>query len=72
MIRKNIQAYLIINFKSGNVRVLKKKPSPNRRGSDVVINLDLDFNIPSIKEYKMKGEVTIPETTLQKSLIEEI
>jgi len=67
---RHIKAYLILNWKDGSVRVLKRLPSlvsgikSNLSLSDIPIKLDITLIIPEINEITLKGEVKLSQAQI--------
>jgi hypothetical protein len=61
-IEKHITTYLIVNWKTGDVRILKRVPKQLKMaGADIPLTLDLTLKIPEPQELKLKAEVTLGE-----------
>lgn len=57
---KRFETYLVINWKSGNVRLAKRKPK-DLTPLEVPIHVRLDLVIPNFKEIKAEGTIEISE-----------
>lgn len=61
-IEKHITAYIIANWKTGSVRLVKRYPDQSKlAGSDIPLLLDLTLKIPEAQELRLRAEVTLGE-----------
>ena len=68
-VKKNFDGVLVLNWKSGAMRVTKKKPK--RLGPwEIPIQIDINVIIPKPPEIKAKGEVEVPEYKVNEMLVE--
>lgn len=59
-IEKHIICYLVVNWRTREVRLLKKRPVQSKlAGADIPLELDLTLKIPELQELKLKAEVTL-------------
>ena len=60
---KNFKYHVIIDFRSGAMRVVKKRPQ-NIKPYEIGVQLNIKVNIPLKQEIKFDAEVTLPETKI--------
>ena len=68
---KTFNPVLILNWKTGSLRLTKKKPK-SLGPWEIPVQIDLKVNIPIIPEIIAKGEVTIPDVKVKEMMIEAI
>jgi len=61
MTSKTFEGYLVVNWKTGHMKVTKKKPKRDNQ-FHIPIKFSINVNMPEYKEIEAKGEITIPET----------
>ena len=68
---KIFKGFLIVNWKTGAMRMNKK--NPNRLSPfDIKINVNLTVEIPEKKEMKFDGKIKISEEKLAEMVFESI
>ena len=73
MIEKNFEFYVLLNWKTGNVKVLKRKPNIEKLSPFLIpIKLKLTVKVPERKELYAEGEITLSEEQVSKMVLEEI
>lgn len=66
MIERCVTNYLILNWKTGEIRVIKRKPNPSKLGAhDIPIKLDITIRIPERQELTMKAEVKLGQAQVE-------
>lgn len=64
-IEKHFEFLLILNWRNGDVRVLKRaKRTPALNVTDIPIRVDLTLRIPEKQELTIKGEVKLSEAQI--------
>lgn len=71
MPEKTFKGHLVVNWKNGNMRVTKKKPT-KLRASDIAIDLDITMEIPEKPKAKIKGRLKLSAEKIQEIVLEEI
>ncbi len=69
MMEKKFKFYVIVNWKNGRVKAVKRKPK-KVSGYDIPILFDLTVKIPEPTEMKAKAEVIIPQKRLEEMVLE--
>jgi hypothetical protein len=59
-VTKVFKAYLIVDYRSGSMRILQKKPRRKLKPFEIAIHVNLKLNIPDQTELVVEGEVDIP------------
>lgn len=72
---KLFDAWLILDWRYGNIRVLKKtktalKTIKNLRPSEIVVDFNLKVIIPEFPVIKAKGEIELPEAKVKEIVID--
>jgi len=67
--QKNFRFYLILNWKDGSVRVLKRPPSALSY-SEIPVKLDLSLEIPERQEISLKGKVILDQTQISEIVLD--
>ena len=70
MIEKTFEGWLSVNWKTGAMKIVKRKPKNNHL--QIPVHLSIKVKTPEPKSYKAKGEITMTETKMDEILIEEI
>jgi len=60
---KNFKYHIIIDFRTGTMRSVKKKPQ-NIKPYEISVGLNIKVNIPIKQEIKFDAEITLPETKI--------
>lgn len=68
---KIFKGVLMLNWKTGAMRVTKKKPR-KVLPYEIPVVIDVKVNLPEQVEIKAKGEVTVPPTKVKEMFIEAI
>lgn len=71
MVLKNFKATLVVNWKTGAMKVMKRK-SKGKNPWEIAINLDLDVVTPEYKDHEFKGKITIPESQVEQMTAQSI
>jgi hypothetical protein len=71
-VTKNIEALLVVNWKTGACRIFRRKPNKNYSGFDIPIRIKLKLVVPEFKEIAATGTVEIPESRATEMMIEAI
>jgi len=70
-IEKQFKAYIIVNWKTGIVRTVKRPPKTDLLlGSDIPLELNLTIKIPEQQELKLKAEVTLGQAEINNIALE--
>lgn len=69
-ISKIFEGYLLINWKTGYMKVKKKKGKNDFHW--IPIKFTIKINTPEIKDVQAKGEITIPEAQAEMIIEEDI
>jgi hypothetical protein len=64
MAKKNFKAVLYINWKTGAMRIFKRKPR-HTSPWEVGINLDIDIEMPDLKSHLLKGTIIIHDMIIE-------
>lgn len=70
-VTKDFKGILVLNWESGDVRVVKKEPrkiSP----MEIPIALDITVKVPRMKKYTVKGDVEIPQIKVKEMFVESL
>lgn len=71
MVSKTFDGYLVLNWKTGAVRVLKKKirkPAP----FEVQVHFTIEVELPEPAEHEIKGKIVVPEEQLAEMVFEKL
>jgi len=63
-----IKGTLVVDYRTKKMRVLKKQV--RLKGGEIAIEINIKVNIPTPKRHKIEGEITIPEATAERLVIE--
>ena len=70
---KKFSGYLILNWKTGDVRYYKSKPVKSRiTPFQIPIKVDITLEVPEPKEHKINGKITVPEQKVSEMVVESI
>lgn len=73
MSKKNFKAILYVNWKTGVMHVCKRVPkSASAHPWEVGIKLDIDIELPELKQHVVKGSIVIPETQVHDMILESL
>ena len=73
MPEKKFDFYVLVNWKNGNVKALKRKPNIDKLSPFLIpIRVKLTVKVPERKEIVAEGEITLSEQQVEKMIIEEI
>lgn len=68
---KHVKFLLILNWRTGDVRVLKStRRALKLELSDIPITVDLTLKIPEMQELSIKGQVTLSEAQISNIAID--
>lgn len=67
-ISKVFEAIIIVNWKTGAMRLTKRKPKVSPL--EVPIKVQLRLNTPKTPDILVKGEITIPQTKVDEMILE--
>ena len=67
---RDIEAILLVNWKSGKLR-LKKRLGKDNPG-EIPIRIKLKINIPEAKVFEVNGEITTTQATTERLVLEAI
>ena len=70
-IKKEFKTFIILNWKNGSFRCIKKKPK-SFKPSEIPIDFSLKVNIPQTPEVKAHGEITLSEQKVSEIIAEEL
>lgn len=66
---KKINAYMIVNWKTGSVKVVKRIDRIRFGNFDIPIKIDLTIKIPRREEIVAKGEIVLPKEKVKEIAI---
>ena len=69
MTEKIFQGYVILNWKNGSFRAVKKL-TKGIKDSEIPIQLDIKVTIPERQEMKVSGELEISGTKVKKLILD--
>ena len=69
---KEVKGLLVVNYRTGKMRVLSNKTKPKLNGFEVPIHLTLNFHVPDNFALEAKGEITLTQTQINKMIIEQL
>ena len=73
MPKKRFEFYVILNWKNGSVKALKRKPNIDKLSPFLIpMRVKLDIKIPERKEIVVESEITLSEQQVDKMIVEEI
>ena len=73
VIEKSFKGYLIIDYRSGKMRVVKQKPESKKLKSfEIPVTIDIKLLVRSNPDIVAKGEFEIPPTQVHKMVLEMI
>lgn len=71
--RKNVQNWLIINWKEGATRTRKSKPDQSKLGThEIATRLDLDVVIPKVNVPDLAARIEVPAPVVQTAALEDV
>lgn len=68
---KLFEAHIILNWKTKEIRVMKKKPKGNSP-FEIPIKMHIKVKIPEFKEIVARGEIEIPQYKVEEMVIENL
>ena len=68
---KLFEATIILNWKNGGVRVVKKKPR-GLNPFEILVKMKIKVKVPEMKEIIAKGEIEIPEHKVNQMVLESL
>jgi len=68
---KLFESYVILNWKTKGIRVMKKKPRLTNP-FEIPIKLHIKVKIPEFKDIVAKGTIEVPEHKVEEMVIESI
>lgn len=72
-IEKKFEGFLILNWKTKEIKITKRKPIQSRLSPfQIPIKLCINVKIPQPKEIVAKGEIEVPEYKVNKMIIESL
>ena len=69
MTTKEFKTWIIINYKTGQFRIVKKKPT-TMKASEIPIDLRLNLVIPETPVIQARGEVVLSESKVKEMVLE--
>ena len=69
---KKFSGYILLNMKSGGMRVAKRPRTAKSIGSEVVVKFTLNVYSPEVSMPEITGNITLPETKLADLLFDEL
>lgn len=69
---KEVKGLLIVNYKTGKMKILSTKYKPKLNGFEVPIHLTLNFHVPDNFALQAKGDITLTQTQINKMIIEQL
>ena len=67
---KNFKATLMLNWKTGEIRVLKKKKKAGP--TEIAVDLDLKLVMPETPKVVAKGEIVMTDTEVKEIVVERL
>jgi hypothetical protein len=71
MSTKEFKTWLVVDWKSGQFRVCKKKPD-RLKSSEIPIDIKLNVQIPETPVLKAHGEITLSQAKVNEMILEEL
>ncbi len=71
MTTKEFKTWIIVNYKTGQFKVMKRKPS-KLGPSEIPIDMKLNIVIPETPTIRAHGEVVISETKVKEMMLESL
>jgi hypothetical protein len=68
--KKTFQGWLLLDWKTGKMKVGKKIVESRLKGSEIPIKLNFEIEIPEKPVVVAEGKITLSETTVQKIVAE--
>jgi len=68
---KEFKTWLILDYRTGNFRVTKKKPD-KLKASDIPIEMKLNVRIPEQPVFKATGEITLSDVKATEIVLSQI
>ena len=70
---KKFKGYLILDWNTGTMRIVKTKPAKYRlKPHTIIIDLDIDVNVPKMKHVEIKGSFDIPAVVVKEAMLNDI
>jgi len=69
---KVFAGYLVLNMKTGKMRVCKQMRNSTTTGSEVVVKFKLNVHAPETQITEITGNITLPEVKMTELLFEEL
>ena len=70
--KKKFQGYLILNWKTQEMRVLKRYDKTKIAPHEVPLKIDIDLELPDKKIHEVKGKITIPAEKVAEMVVESL
>jgi len=67
---KTFTGYLVLNYKTGEISVKKRKP--NTLPHEIPVEIMIKVELPEQQIFQLKGDITIPQTKVQEMVLNEI
>jgi len=68
---KTFEGTLMLNYKNGDMRILKKKPG-NVGYSDIPINVKINVRVPRKEEMSLEGDITLSDVKVNQIVLEQM
>jgi hypothetical protein len=72
MASKRFEGYLVLNWKTGAMRVLKRKSKKRTNPFEILIHFAIDVELPEPKEHGISGKIVIPEEQVAEMVFEKL
>ncbi|MBW2982353.1 hypothetical protein KY343_05720, partial [Candidatus Woesearchaeota archaeon] len=71
LVEKKFEGFLILNWKTKQMRVMKKKPQGNNP-FEIPVLIKINVKVPKMKTIVAKGEVELSRNQVKEMVIEEL
>jgi len=68
---KTFEACLILNYKNGEMRILKKRPN-SISYSDIPINIKINVRVPEKEEMSLEGDITLSDVKVNQIMLDQV
>jgi len=72
MVSKTFEGYLVLNWKTGAMRVLKRKSKKRANPFEILIRFTIEVELPEPKEHEISGKIAIPEEQVAEMVFEKL
>jgi hypothetical protein len=72
-IKKKFEGYLILNWKTKEMKIAKRKPVPSKINPfQIIVKIEIDAIIPPQTQIVAKGEIIVPTHKVNQMVLEAI